>query len=161
ENVPCSTSVAHAILNCPRRPAYWVYQCAANGTDDLSTAQLAQVANLVNGQSTLFDWSSPLDQFCSTLSPGGTPDLRQQARREFASFLANFAGNRMTLGVAGNERIVLDPGTPISCPAFSATTIEELAVTARLTRELLNALYVNNDPTHRRALEGVNFAMDG
>jgi len=156
----CSTATAMVGTNCPRPASYWGLECAAGGTGQLSGPQLEQMASFVNNQSTLFDWpSNTLAQFCATVSPSGIPDLRQQARSEFAAFLANYSGSTLDLSIGGGQRIFLNPLTSISCPPLRATTIGELAATTVLAPAFTDAAYLNNDPTHRRALEGVNFGL--
>jgi hypothetical protein len=162
ESVSCSTTAGPAIVSCPRPASYWGLECAAGGADELTLAQLGEVASFVDARSTLFAWSGgPLTAFCSALNPGPSPDLRQRARREFAAFLANYAGSLIPLPVAGGDRIHLHPDAPVSCPPLTATTIEQLAATADLGPKLLSATYLNNVLDHRRAIEGVNFGLTG
>jgi len=151
----CSTS---GVTNCPKPLSYWALECAAGGTGQLTAQQLAQVASFVNGRATLFDWPvDPLGAFCATLSPPGAPDLRQEARSEFAAFLANFAGSQLDLSIGGGQRIWLNPGTGIDCPPLRARTIGDLAAPVDLTPTLIDGAYLNDNQEHRRALAGVNW----
>lgn len=158
----CSTATATVGTNCPRPASFWGLECAAGGTGQLSPTQLDQMASFVNHQATLFDWPpNPLSQFCATVNPPGVPDLRQQARREFAAFLANYSGSQIDLSIGGGQRIFLNPLTNISCPPLRAASIGELAATAVLEPRFLDGVYLNNDAAHRRALEGVPAGLPG
>src|SRR5262249_4415613 len=77
------------------------------------------------------------------------------------TFLANYAGNQISLPVAGGDRIRLHPDAPVSCPPLSATNIAQLTATADVKPKLLSATYLNNVSDHRGAIEGVNFGLTG
>ena len=159
---PCSTAAAFVVTNCPQPASFWALECQSGGSGQLTLQQLAQVAGFVNGQATLFDWpTDTLGQYCATVDPPGVPDLRQQARREFASFLANYSGSQTDLDIGGGQRIWLNPGTSIACPPLRAQTIRELAATALLTPVFRDGVYLNDNVANRRALEGVNSGLPG
>jgi len=161
QDVRCSTSTALSLANCPRPAEYWGDECAAGGTGELTLAQLQAVAASVNARSNYFAWNqaSPLSSFCATVAPFAPPDLRQQAQREFATFLANYAGNDVPLPVTPPDRIFLFAGTPVSCPPLTATTFQELAATGQLVPGFIDARYLNNITTNRRALDGVSSGL--
>ncbi len=157
---PASCSTPPDVANCPKPAAFWGLECAAGGSGQLSIQELAQAAAFVHHQATLFDW--PLDTlggFCSTVSPPGPPDARKRARSEFATFLANYSGRFNDLTLDGGQRVYLDPATPISCPPLAATTIGELAATAPSLPVFKDARYLDHNPLHPTALEGVNIAL--
>src|SRR5262249_3559328 len=101
---PCSTAIAKTLVNCPRPSYYWGSQCAAGGGDELTTAQLTAVADLVDQRSTLFDWGvGALSSFCATVDPGPAPNPRQRARAEYAALMANVAANLVPLTALGDR----------------------------------------------------------
>ncbi len=159
---PASTcSGGSVIVNCPKPAVFWGLECAAAGTGQLTSQQLTQTAAFVNGQATLFDWPvNALGQFCGTVSPPGSPDLRQRARSEFSTFLANYSGSLIDLSIGGGRRIGLHPGTGISCPPLRARTLAELASTTLFTPKSLAAAYLNNNEAHRQAFAGVNAGLE-
>lgn len=156
---PCSpTSV---VVNCPKPAVYWELECAAGGAGQLTAQQLAAAAAFVDARSTLFEWSAaPLPSFCATVTPPGTPDLRAQARREYAAFLANYAGSEVDLTI-GPGRIWLDPATAIDCPPLRARTLAELAATASLVSGFRDGVYLDLESAHPIPLEGVNWGGAG
>jgi len=157
--VTCPLATNYHAQNCPRASDFWNAECAAGGSQ-LTPQQLDAVSAFVDSQSVLFDWPAGARAgFCATVNPAGPTDLRRQARREFATFLANFAGSQIDLTTSGGQRVWLNPGTSVTCPALSAITVLELAATARLSPKLLDASYLNITPDHRRAIEGVNFGL--
>lgn len=156
---PCSTAATNTPVNCPQLRPFWAFECASPG-GQLSPEQLDQVASFVNYYSTLFDWpANTRDQFCATINPPGTSDLRQRTRSEFATFLANFSGSQFDLTTSGGKRIWLNPLTAFQCPPLRASNLGQLAATVSLTPVIRDATYLNNVATNRTGLEGVNFGI--
>jgi hypothetical protein len=152
---PCSTMATYVTTNCPRTASFWVAEFAFGG-GLLSVPQLTQVARAVDSLSTLFDW--PIDAFAgfrAVIDPPGTLDLRQEATREYAAFMANLAAGRLGLLTTADEPIWLNSLSNVECPTPRTRTIEVLAKAVVVAPRFRSATYLNDVPDHRRALEGV------
>ncbi len=143
--------------NCPRPVAYWASQCPPS-TGELTPAQLTSIATLAGTQSLLFDWAGGTEaaSFCATLSPPGPVGLRTQAKTEFAALLANWAAGQLGIVPPSGSPIRLLEGMPVLCPGVTATTLGQLVQTGS-PHPALDVTYENDDPTHRRALTGLNW----
>jgi hypothetical protein len=146
-------------VNCPRTAEFWRQQCAGGGA--FTEAQLTQIAQSINVQSTFFDWpaGSELASFCAALNPPGPSDPRKEARVQFATLLANVCAGRLGLTEGNGTPVLLIAGTPISCDGLDAGTIGALIETADLTPRLLDAFYDNANPLHPTALSGVGAGL--
>ena len=137
--VDCSTRAPQP--NCPRGAGFWSQQCQqrGNGSTTFTADQLAAIAASVDAHSTLFAWQRPAGGFCEAINPGRPMNVRKQARRQFAAFLANLCTGEMRLVTSGGEVVSLDPGAPVTFDNHP-TTLGELAqaVDGRLV-ELQNA----------------------
>ncbi len=158
--VACSTNAGYATTGCPRAPSFWSAECAFGGAL-LPAAQLTQVATGVDSLSTLFDWApgEELAEFCAVMDPPGPADLRQQARREYAAFMANYSAGLLRLRTTTDEPVSLNPGTSVACPILNARTIGQLASPAVLAQQFLEASYLDNVADHGRALAGVAMGL--
>lgn len=143
--------------NCPRAADYWEGQCGGGGS--YAAPDLAALAALVDSGSVTFDFGGdPLAGLCAELAPGG--DVRQQARREYAAFLANVWAGRGGLHPGGELPVLLMSTTAVDCPDASAVDVGQLAATAGDVR-LISGTYQNLVTTNPRALEGVDAGMSG
>jgi uncharacterized repeat protein (TIGR01451 family) len=124
------TTIRCITLNCPRTPGYWAAQCAQklNGSTKFTKAEVTQIAEKVDDVSSFFNWSAgtDFDKFCATISPPKPMDQRKQAKRQFASFLANYATDALDLTPARGGEILLDLSTPIHCDGLDADNLGEL-----------------------------------
>jgi len=141
-------------IECPRTPDWFAAAC--DGSGELRPGQLDSLALALDQQSVTFAWGplAPRDSLCGVF--GDERDARAEAKREYAALLANTTGASSLLLPAGSEAIRLDPGMPVSCTALPARTVGELVEPAPTAR-ILTAVYANDDPTHRRALAGVDW----
>lgn len=146
-------------VNCPRTAEFWRQQCGGGGT--FTQAQLTQVAQCMNAQSTFFDWpaGAEFDLLCAALNPPGPLDPRKEAKAEFAALLANVCAGQLGLAEANGSRVLLIADTPVSCTGLSPTTIGGLIETGDLTPRLQDAFYENANPQHPTALSGVDVGL--
>lgn len=152
--VTCQTALA-----CPRRPDWWAGQCAFPG--EITPELLSAIAGHADFLSTLFDWSSgpPESGMCATLSPPGSLDARQRARREYAGLLANVSAWSLALAAGQTPTIGFSLGTPVHCPSFPVSDIAGLIAPAEANVGLVDARYLNDNLANRRAIEGVDFGL--
>lgn len=145
--------------NCPRPASWWAEQC--QGGAGLTPIQLAGVAVQVDSLSNTFNWPAggELAQFCATVAPPGPDDSRKAAKSSFAALLAAIAAAQLPLGPVDGLPLLLGTGTQISCAGFEALDIGGLVKKVVLQPSLIDVSYLDNDPTHRRALEGVDFGL--
>jgi hypothetical protein len=155
---PASLECPH-FVNCPRPASWWAQQCQSGG--GLTPAQLALIAVQVDSLSNFFNWPAggELSGFCATIAPPGPDDSRKAAESSFAAMLADIAAQQLSVEPVGGLPLDLSTGTSISCPGFEAPDIRALVKKVVLQPSLLDVSYLNNDETHRRALEGVNFGL--
>lgn len=143
--------------NCPRPASYWLAQTTGGG--GYSLPDITALATHVDQNSVALDFGGdPLAGFAAALAPGG--DVRHQALREHAAFLANVIAPSSGLQPTGQAPIVLSALTPASCPGVPGSTTGELSTMAAEARVVFGT-YQNFDPIHRRALEGVNAGLSG
>ncbi len=147
-------------LNCPRDPDYWSVQCDPSEAE-LSSSAVDSIAAYVNQGSLLFDWLAPRNEFCAAITPAEPVDLRAQAKREFAALLANYGAGVLDIVPPGGSTIELQPQTPISCPGMAAVNIEGLVAIATPSISVRSADYLDLNPDHRRALEGLDWGGAG
>jgi len=124
------TSIQCLVLNCPRTPGFWNAQCAqkGNGSTKYTKASVTAIASCVDDHSTFFNWAAgtDFDQFCRVITPPSPMDQRKQAKRQFATLLANLCASSMNLQPSQGGKIILDPSTPVNCGGLQAKTIGEL-----------------------------------
>ncbi len=125
-----ATTITCPSPNCPRTPGWWAAQCAqkANGSTKLTVAQLTSIASKVDDLSAFFNWAAGTDMsnFCRVISPPLPMDQRKQAKRQFATALANYAITALNITPSRGGKVVLDLNTPISCGGFQSTTVGAL-----------------------------------
>jgi len=147
-----------AVQRCPRPAQFWATECASPNV--LTPEQLGNIAECATGTRSLYFNPPPLgetDFFCATVAAGATP--REKAEREFATLLANgCTGESTYLPGAGPLPGFPSFSTPIDCPGVTGTTVGELLEPAGAVG-FYNAAYENNDATHPRAIEGVDFGF--
>lgn len=149
--------------NCPRPAAYWATECAA--PNHLRPGDLQSVGSrVVDGSAFLFRPGGP--GFCDFVSVGPGSDLRARAMREFAAFRANVVAGSLSVHEDYQwEDSLWTPGAPIRLwstadvvgGCLGAFTVGELAQPGTRTRSLYAADYLDANPEHRRALEGVDW----
>jgi hypothetical protein len=142
------------VVSCPRTAGYWDHQFAGGG--EFAGAQLLDLAERADQRSRLFDWSSdPVAGMSAAL--GATPGLspRDDAKREFAAFLANIAAGFPPVMPNTGKRIYLDLGAALSCPGLAASNIDSLAASGLPI--LYDASYLDLDPTHPQPFVGAGF----
>ena len=145
--------------NCPRSPGFWSQQCAqrGNGSTKLSMTQVIAVAECVNERSDFFAWApgSEFDRLCTNLNPQRPMNVRKQAHRQFAAFMANICAIEVP-----ESGVCLDPGTPIDCNGFAAGTLGELADEVDA---LLNKLFAGSlsDPAVSGGYGRIIACLDG
>ncbi len=144
---------------CPRRATYWAGQCPDGSGTGLTSAQLDSVAARVDALSRFFDWPGGARAgFCGVVAPVAPTDLRVRAKQEYAALLANLAAGLVGTSEANGDPIFLNAPVPVSCPGVPAASVGELlALPDSSPPHLLSADYVNDDPEHRTALEGVDW----
>ncbi len=147
---------------CPRVASFWAEQCPAGADGGLSGAQLDAVAARVDEMSRFFNWPGGASAgFCSVVNPAGTPDLRQQAKQEFAALLANTAAGQLGVSEADGSPIFFNPNLAFSCPGVPGGSVAGLlALPDSLGPRLLWADYLNDNPAHPTALFGVNAGLE-
>lgn len=152
----CAADTAFIITNCPRSPEFWAGECALGGSL-IAPADLTRIAAFADSQATLFDWraTGALAGFCATVNPDEPFDLRQQARRDDAALLANYAAGQLGIRTRLGESVFMGPAIPAPCGIARTGTIGELVATADLQRRLFDARYLNIVQDHPRALDGV------
>jgi hypothetical protein len=115
--------------NCPRTPGFWTQQCLqrGNGSTKFTKDQVTSIASCIDDRSSFFNWTTgtDFDKFCVTINPP-TMNQRVQAKRQFASLLANYCTDFLNLQPSQGGKIFLDPATPIHCDGLNATTIGQL-----------------------------------
>ena len=122
------TPIVCAGENCPRTPGWWGQQCAqkGNGSTKLTVAQVTSIAGCIDSRSDFFNWTNDFDSFCRTINPASPMNQRKQAKRQFATTLANYCIDFLDIDPSQGGDVSLDPSTPISCGGFDADTIGEL-----------------------------------
>ena len=146
---------------CPRQPPFWAAQCAAGPDTTLTQAQLAAIAGRVDQLSRYFDWppGDALAGFCGVLQPPSPPDLRAQARREYAALLANLAAGLLAVQETNGHAIFFGPYLAFSCPGVGAASLGEMLALPDTAgpRRLFAAQYLDENPAHPAALAGVTW----
>jgi hypothetical protein len=143
--------------NCPRPASYWRTQATGDGPYTLP--DITVLASIVDQNSVALDFGAdPLGGFAAVLAPGG--DVRQQALREHAAFLANAWASQSALQPASGPLVTLNALIPTNCPGVPGSTTGELWTKAAEARSV-SGTYQNLVTTNRRALEGVNAGFSG
>jgi hypothetical protein len=91
-----TTPITCAGEACPRTPGFWTQQCAqkGNGSTKFTKTQVTNIASCIDDRSSFFNWSNDFDSFCITVNPP-TMNQRVQAKRQFATLLANFCTDQL------------------------------------------------------------------
>jgi len=123
-------TVGNCVLNCPRTAGFWKQQCAqkAGGSTKFGVLQVTQITECVDDRVSIFDWAPTTDfaSFCATIDPPTPMDQRKQARRQFATFLANICTGQLGLIANNGDQIFLDLSTPINCAGLTSATIGDV-----------------------------------
>jgi len=124
----CSLTVTvnNCAVNCPRTPGFWTQQCAqkSGGSTKFTVANVTSIATCIDNSVAIFNWSSDeFAGFCNTINPPSPMDVRKQALRQFASFLANICTGQLGLIANNGDKIFLDLTTPIACGNLTSTTL--------------------------------------
>jgi len=145
------------VTNCVEDADFWGHECKQGGSL-LSAQQLQTIAQRIDARSVFFNWGSdPTGGFCAAVAGSGT--VRDEATREFATFLSDIAASWPPVIPSSGQRIYLDPGTPVSCPGLQATNVFALSGTAQ--RGTFGADYLDLNPANPVPLEGVPFGGQG
>ena len=114
--------------NCPRTAGFWTQQPKQKGSSEFTAAEVTQVAECVDDESALFSWAAGTDfsSFDATVDPASPLDQRKQARRQFATFLANVCTGELGLTAQNGDVIFLNRDTPVSCAVVGSATLGEL-----------------------------------
>ena len=133
-----TTPITCAGEACPRTPGFWTQQCAqkGNGSTKFTKTQVTNIASCIDDRVVVLQLVGMTStSFCITVNP---PDMNQrvQAKRQFATLLANFCTDQLNLQPSQGGEIFLPGDTPVHCNGFTATTISQLIdeVDALLTR---------------------------
>jgi uncharacterized repeat protein (TIGR01451 family) len=112
---------------CPRTPGFWTQQCLqrGNGSTKFTKAEVTSIAGCIDDRSQAFNWSNDFDSFCITVNPP-TMNQRVQAKRQFATLLANFCTDQLNLQPSQGGQIFLPGDTQVHCSGLNATTISQL-----------------------------------
>jgi hypothetical protein len=123
-------SVESCVGNCPRTAGYWTQQCAqkGNGSTKFTVAEVSQIAECVDDHSALFSWASGTDfsSFCAMVDPPSPMNQRKQAKRQFATMLANVCTGQLGLIANNGDQIFLSLDTPIDCAGLTSATIGDV-----------------------------------
>jgi len=122
-----TTPITCAGEACPRTPGFWTQQCLQrdNGATKFTKTQVTNIASCIDDRSSFFNWSNDFDSFCITVNPP-TMNQRVQAKRQFATLLANFCTDQLNLQPSQGGEIFLPGDTPVHCSGLNATTISQL-----------------------------------
>jgi len=122
-----STPIVCSGEACPRTPGFWTQQCAqkGNGSTKFTKAAVTSIASCIDNTSSFFNWSNDFDSFCITVNPP-TMNQRVQAKRQFATMLANACTDQLNLQPSQGGTIFLPLDTPVHCSGFTSTTIGQL-----------------------------------
>jgi uncharacterized repeat protein (TIGR01451 family) len=122
-----TTPITCAGEACPRTPGFWTQQCAqkGNGSTKFTKTQVTNIASCIDDRSSFFNWSNDFDSFCITVNPP-TMNQRVQAKRQFATLLANFCTDQLNLQPSQGGEIFLPGDTPVHCNGLHSTTISQL-----------------------------------
>jgi hypothetical protein len=115
--------------NCPRTAGFWAQQCDQkdNGSTKFTQDEVTAIAGCVDEKVEIFDWpSDPFGGFCITITPDKPENQRLQAKRQFATALANTCAGEWGFMTSNGEFVYLDPETPVSCDGLSSETYGEL-----------------------------------
>jgi hypothetical protein len=120
-------TVENCLGNCPRTAGFWTQQCAqkGNGSTKFTVAEVSQIAECVDDHSALFSWASGTDfsSFCAAVNPPSPMNQRKQAKRQFATMLANVCTGELGLIANNGDQIFLSLDTPIDCAGLTSGTI--------------------------------------
>ena len=146
-----SIVVQSCVVNCPRTAGFWSAQCAqrANGSTKFSTAQLDQITECINTRSSFWNWDAGTNRasFCALINPTKPMDVRKQALRQYAAFLANLCTGELNLITSNGEKIFLDPSTSISCGGVTSTTLGSLVTEVDATLASLDGQSLSTSAT--------------
>jgi uncharacterized repeat protein (TIGR01451 family) len=122
-----TTPITCAGEACPRTPGFWTQQCLqrSNGATKFTKTEVTNIASCIDDRSSFFNWSDDFASFCVTVNPP-TMNQRVQAKRQFATLLANFCTDQLNLQPSQGGEIFLPGDTPVHCNGFNATTINQL-----------------------------------
>ena len=122
-----TTPIVCAGEACPRTPGFWTQQCLqrSNGATKFTKTQVTSIASCIDDASSFFNWSNDFDSFCAIVNPA-TMDQRVQAKRQFATLLANYCTDQLNLQPSQGGTIFLPGDTQVHCSGFNATTISQL-----------------------------------
>jgi hypothetical protein len=86
------------------------------------------IARCIDARSSYFDWDEEdaFDAFCVAIDPPKPMSQAKQARRHYATLLANVCAGQLDLIAANGSVVRLDEGVEISCDGFGAGTVGEL-----------------------------------
>ena len=148
-----------APVNCPRTPVFWGGACNDAGVLDPGT--LATIAGRVDQESNFLNWPGGASAgFCAAMDLPPSATVRDSARREYAALVANAVSGPLGIHTHDGDPVLLLAGTNVNCSGVPGSSIGELLVPGdTLGPRLMGASYFNDDPTHRRALEGVPAAL--
>jgi hypothetical protein len=117
---------------CPRSVGFWKQQTLCSqgegGRVKFSCMEMEWILECVDATSVFFDWDDDLADFTAAVNPDRPMDLRKQASRQYAAFLANMCVGQLGIPANNGDMVSLPPGTEITgtCFEFDATTIGEL-----------------------------------
>ena len=111
--------------------------------------------------SRFFNWTPGYARagFCGAIQPAGSPDLREQTRREYAALLANLAASQLDVSESNGHAIYVHENLTFYCPGAGVTSLAEMLAKPAppgLPR-LYDAAYLNLNPAHAQALVGVDW----
>jgi hypothetical protein len=118
--------------NCPRPFQFWrdLYD-DANGSGDLSSADLRAIARWVDDHSTYFNWRDDLQGMRQALLPESPMTRSKQLARQYAALLANVAAGELGATPQGRNQISLDLDTQVDF-AGAATLRDLISMTDRV-----------------------------
>ena len=147
---------------CPRPADFWADQCPGGLGGALTAVELDSIAARVDRMSRFFTWPGGAAGFCEAIQPSGALDVRQQARQEFATLLANVASGPLDIRDANGLPVFLSPSVSIACTGVPARTVSELlALPDPGGPRLWAADYLDLDAAHGVALAGVDTGLGG
>jgi hypothetical protein len=146
-------ATAPLVRNCPRPDSFWRAAC---GGSHLGTIELEAIAACIDQRSMVFDWgASPRDSLCALMTSAGI-DPASLARRAFAALLASRCAGDLGIVPQDGQAVFLDSTSSVHCQQVSAVTVGEVTARAEPERGLRDALYLDLNELHPRALDGVD-----
>ncbi len=136
ENVVTDSDIAEHSCGggaCPRTPGFWTQQCLCaqgeGGRVKFSCAEMDLITGCIDATSSFFNWTDDRASFCAIINPPTPMQQRQQAKRQFAAFLANVCTGNLAILANNGDIVSLPLSTPISgaCAGLAdATTVGDL-----------------------------------